>query len=244
VIKYKIRECIMKFKMNDSFYTYQRFFDILFSTIAIVIFTPLFLVVSIILITVSGDGVIYRQKRVGLNGELFNIYKFITMIKNSEQMGTGTITLKNDSRVFYFGKFLRKTKINELPQLFNILKGDMSIIGPRPQDIISFNEFDSAEQEVIKQIKPGLSGIGSIFFRDEEEIINRVEIDKKNFYKEYLSPYKGKIEAWYVENKNISLYFILIWITIKTVLFPNYRVNYQKRFKNIPTPPMELKVLL
>jgi len=223
---------------------YQRFFDILFSILAIVIFTPIFIVVAIILSLVSGDGVIYRQKRVGLNGEMFDIYKFVTMIKNSEQMGTGNITLANDSRVFPFGKFLRKSKINELPQLFNILKGDMSIIGPRPQDIISFNAFNKREQEIIKRTKPGLSCLAPIFFRNEDEILDRVSSDKNNFHDQYIAPYKGKIEAWYVQNRSLSLYFLLIWITIRVVLFPNHKINYYEKFKNIPTPPKRLGVLL
>ena len=223
---------------------YQRFFDTLLSMLAIIIFAPILVFVAIILSLVSGDGIIYRQKRVGFNGEMFNIYKFVTMIKNSEQMGTGHITVANDARVFPFGKFLRKTKINELPQLFNILKGDMSIIGPRPQDTVSFNAFDKREQEIIKQAKPGLSCLGPIFFRNEDEILQRVDSDKNNFHDQYLAPYKGKIEAWYVQNRSLSLYFILILMTIKVVLFPNHKIDYRKRFKNIPTPPKKLSLLL
>jgi lipopolysaccharide/colanic/teichoic acid biosynthesis glycosyltransferase len=234
----------MKLKMNNSFDTYQRFFDILFSTIAIIAFIPLFITISIILIIISGDGVIYRQKRVGIGGKLFNVYKFVTMLKNSEQRGSGTITLKNDSRVFPFGKFLRKTKINELPQLFNILKGDMSIIGPRPIPTKHFLLYSEEAQENIKNTKPGLSGLGSIIFRDEERILERIKSNKKEFFNKHISPYKGEIETWYIENNSLSLYFILIWTTIKVVLFPNYKINYQRNFKNIPTPPMKLKALL
>ena len=222
----------------------QRFFDIIFSMLAIVVFAPILMVVSVVLTVVSGDGILYRQKRVGINGEIFDIYKFVTMIKNSEFQGSGTVTLKNDSRVFPFGKFLRKTKINELPQLFNILLGDMSIIGPRPQDIIGFKLFNLIEQKIITQVKPGLSGVGPIFFRDEDEILEKVRSNKVEFYDKHLSPYKGKVEAWYVENRDLSLYFKLIWMTVKVVLIPNYKINYQKVFKNIPTPPHELQPLL
>ena len=222
----------------------QRFFDVVFSMFAIVVFAPILLVVSVVLLVVSGDGIVYRQKRVGINGEIFDIYKFVTMIKNSELQGSGTITLKNDSRVFPFGKILRKTKINELPQLFNILLGDMSVIGPRPQDIIGFKLFNLTEQKVITRVKPGLSGVGPIFFRDEDEILEKVRINKVEFYDNHLSPYKGKVEAWYVENRDLPLYFKLIWMTVKVVLIPNYKVNYQKVFKNIPTPPHELQPLL
>ncbi|HIM94209.1 MAG TPA: sugar transferase, partial [Campylobacterales bacterium] len=177
----------------------QRFFDIIFSALAIITLSPILLVVTIIL-KVTGNDVLYRQRRVGLGGEYFDIYKFTTMVKNSENMGAGAITLKDDIRVLPIGKFLRKSKINELPQLFNILKGDMSLIGPRPQDRLGFNAFNKDEQDTIIQVRPGLSGIGSIFFRDEEEMMERANVeDKKRFYIESISPYKGKIEAWYVE---------------------------------------------
>jgi lipopolysaccharide/colanic/teichoic acid biosynthesis glycosyltransferase len=222
----------------------QRFFDIIFSLLAILLLSPVFIVASVVLLVVSGDGIIYTQKRIGLDGKVFGVYKFVTMIKDSEILGSGIITIKNDSRVFPFGKFLRKTKINELPQLFNIVKGDMSIIGPRPVPEKHFLHYEKSVQENIKRIKPGLSGLGSIIFRDEEEILEKVNRNQVEFYDLFISPYKGKIETWYVENTNIFLYFKLIWITIKVVIFPNHKINFQESFKNIPTPPNELKVLL
>ena len=110
----------------------ERFFDILFSGIAILILSPLFIVVILIL-RFTGEGeIFFLQDRIGKGGNKFKLFKFVTMIKNSPDMGTGTITIKNDPRILPFGKFLRKTKINELPQLLNIFFGDMCIIGPRP----------------------------------------------------------------------------------------------------------------
>jgi len=193
----------------------------------------------------TGNKIFFRQKRVGLKGKIFNVLKFTTMIENSENMGAGTITLKNDSRVLPIGKILRKSKLNELPQLINILKGDMSVIGPRPQDIAGFNAFKKEEQSIIIQVRPGLSGVGPIFFRDEDEIIARACMtDKKLFYDEHIAPYKGKIEAWYVENKNISLYFSLIFMTIYVVLRPKNKIDYLKLFTAFPLPPKELSRLL
>jgi len=222
----------------------ERFFDIIFSSLAIVFLSPILIVVAIVL-KVSKNNIIYRQQRVGLGGEYFDVYKFTTMVENSENMGSGTITLKNDSRVLPIGKLLRKSKLNELPQLFNILKGNMSIIGPRPQDREGFNAFGKEEQEIIIKVQPGLSGIGSIFFRDEEEIIERTKVEDKNhFYIETISPYKGKIEAWYVENKSIFLYFSLIIMTLYVVVSPDNKINYSKKFKNFPSPPKELKEFL
>jgi len=222
----------------------QRFFDIIFSALAIITLSPILLVVTIIL-KVTGNDVLYRQRRVGLGGEYFDIYKFTTMVKNSENMGAGAITLKDDIRVLPIGKILRKSKINELPQLFNILKGDMSLIGPRPQDRLGFNAFNKDEQDTIIQVRPGLSGIGSIFFRDEEEMMERANVeDKKRFYIDSISPYKGKIEAWYVEYQTISIYFTLIYLTLYVVISSNNKIDFSKIFKEFPSPPNDLKEAL
>ena len=132
------------------------------------------------------------------------------MKKNSEFIGTGTLTVKNDPRILPLGNFLRNTKLNELPQLLNILKGDMSIIGPRPQTEESFSMFPENSIDILKTLKPGLSGIGSIIFSREEEILE----DKKDpifFYKNYIAPYKAKLEIWFSKNRNLFIYFMLIF---------------------------------
>ena len=222
----------------------QRFFDIVFSLIALALILPILLIVAIVL-KITGNKILYMQERVGLRGKIFNVFKFTTMRENSENIGAGTITLKDDPRVLPFGKILRKSKVNELPQLLNILKGDMSIIGPRPQDIVGFKAFNKKEQEVIIKVRPGLSGIGPIFFRDEDEIMDRAEVeDKKVFYDKYIAPYKGEIEAWYIYNKNIFLYFKLIIMTIYVVLYPKNKINYSKTFKSFPLPPTRLAKFL
>ena len=221
----------------------QRFFDILFSLLAIIALSPI-LLISAIGLRLTGNDILYRQPRVGVGGKYFDIYKFTTMVQNSEKMGAGTITLKGDARVLPIGKFLRKSKLNELPQLFNILKGDMSVIGPRPQDSIGFNAFNKEDQSRIIKVRPGLSGIGSIFFRDEEEMIDRAKVDdKKKFYIESISPYKGKIEAWYVDNQTISIYFLLIYLTLYIVICSSCKIDFSKTFKNLPKLPTELKSL-
>jgi len=219
----------------------QRFFDIVFSSLALIVLSPLLIPVVIIL-KFTGEGeIFFTQQRVGKDGKMFGLLKFATMLKDSPNLGTGTITVKGDPRVLPFGKFLRKTKINELPQLLNILKGDMSIIGPRPQDMRCFVVFDEKDQESIKTVRPGLSGIGSIIFRDEESLMARDEIkDKEYFYDHVISPYKGKVESWYVENQSIGLYFKLIWLTVRVVIFPHLEVHYAKLFDGFPVPPDEL----
>ena len=150
----------------------QRFFDIVFSGIALVLLSPLLLPLMFIL-RVTGEGeIFFLQSRVGRGGNDFKLYKFATMLKDSPNMGTGTVTVKNDPRVLPMGGLLRKTKINELPQLINILKGDMSIIGPRPQTQRCYDAFPESAQNELTKVRPGLSGIGSVVFRSEENMMH------------------------------------------------------------------------
>ena len=148
----------------------QRLLDIVFSASALLALSPL-LVPAIVILRCTGEGeIFFCQNRVGRGGQMFGLFKFATMLKASPSIGTGTVTLKDDPRVLPFGQFLRKTKINELPQLLNILMGHMSIIGPRPQTQRCFDAFPKGSQNEIIKVRPGLSGIGSIVFRAEENI--------------------------------------------------------------------------
>jgi lipopolysaccharide/colanic/teichoic acid biosynthesis glycosyltransferase len=216
-----------------------RFFDILFASIALFFLSPLLLLTALIL-RITGEGeVFFTQKRVGIDGKEFNLYKFATMLKNSPNIGTGTITVKDDPRVLPLGFYLRKTKINELPQLLNIFFGDMSVVGPRPLTEQTFIAYSESIQETIKQVKPGLSGIGSIIFRDEENIIDK-NLPSVDIYNNVIAPYKGRIEKWFVERRGIYLYFLVIFITIWVVLSPSSKVHW-KVFKKLPVPPDDLK---
>ena len=219
----------------------QRLFDIIFSGIALLILAPL-LVPIMILLRLTGEGeIFYVQQRVGANGRMFGLLKFATMLKNSPNIGTGTVTVKNDPRVLPMGGFLRKTKINELPQLINILVGDMSIVGPRPQDKRCFDVFPKDVQSEIVKVKPGLSGIGSIFFRDEEDLLHEVA-NPTRFYDEVIAPYKGALEKWYVNNATLTNYFLVIFVTAWVVIFPKSRIAWSV-FKGLPVPPPELRAL-
>ena len=216
----------------------QRTLDILFAGLAILTLSPV-LVPVIIFLKFSGEGeILFSQKRVGRNGKLFNLLKFATMLKNSPNIGAGTVTLKDDPRVLPFGKILRKTKINELPQLINIIRGDMSVVGPRPQTPRCFDVFPLDYQIEIKKVRPGLSGLGPIVFRDEENILsqNDASID---FYDTVIAPYKGEVESFYVNSHNIVTYFKIILATIWVVLFPNSKIVW-RLFPKLPTPPKNL----
>ncbi len=217
----------------------MRFFDILFSGIALLVLAPILLII-ILFLRLSGEGeIFFIQKRVGKEGKLFSLYKFATMLKNSEKIGTGTITIKDDPRILPFGKFLRKTKLNELPQLINVLIGDMSIIGPRPQAQRNFDAYGENVRNNITLVRPGLSGIGSIIFRNEEEIMGNHNNSNK-FYDEVIMPYKGDLELWYIKNKSLFLYFYLIISTIIVILFSKNKF-ISMMYNDFPIPPEKLK---
>ena len=192
------------------------------------------LILIIVVLKFSAEGeVFYLQERVGFKNKNFMIFKFATMIKNSPNIGTGDVTLRNDPRVTKIGKLLRETKLNEIPQLFNILKGDISIIGPRPLMKVGFKRYSIKYQNTLYNIKPGLTGIGSIVFRDEEKILTESNLNPHECYKKIILPYKGELEIWYQNNINIFLDFKLVFLTGWTILFPNSKL-YEKWLKNLP----------
>ena len=212
----------------------KRLLDVLVSLIALTILLPLFIPIIIILRFTAEGEIFYFQERIGVKNSRFQIWKFATMLKNSMNMGTGSITLQNDFRVTPIGKFLRKTKINELPQIINILKGDISLVGPRPLVTKTFSAYTEEIQSKIYKVKPGLTGIGSIVFRDEESLISSVkDEDPHEFYKRVIAPYKGELEMWYQENRSFFLDLQLIFMTAWVILFPKSYL-YKKWFKNIP----------
>lgn len=220
----------------------ERFFDIFFSGIALTLLTPFFLPIILIL-RLSGEGeIFFIQERIGRGGKLFRLYKFATMLKNSPNIGTGTVTMRADPRVLPVGKFLRKTKINELPQLLNIFIGDMSLIGPRPLTEQTFGSYSLGIQEIVKQVRPGLSGVGSIIFRGEEEILYGATAST-DFYDNIIAPYKGLLEQWFVLNKGLYIYFLAIFLTVWTVLIPKTKLTWIV-LRDLPVPPKELKQAL
>jgi lipopolysaccharide/colanic/teichoic acid biosynthesis glycosyltransferase len=216
----------------------QRLFDILLSGLALLVLSPLLVPIAIAL-RFSGEGeIFYVQQRIGRGGKPFGLYKFATMLKNSPNLGTGTVTVKNDPRVLPMGRFLRKTKINELPQLLNILIGDMSLVGPRPQTQRCFDAFPASSQTQIMKVRPGLSGVGSIVFRDEEELMH-ASVEPEKFYDTVIMPYKGALEEWYVANQGLRTYLMCIVITAWVVLFPKSSIMKQV-FPTLPMAPAAL----
>ena len=215
-----------------------RVLDIVISICAIFLLSPILMFVAVLL-RLTGEGeVFYKQERIGRDGHTFNLLKFATMLKNSMLMQNGAITVRNDPRVLPLGSILRKTKINELPQLLNILKGDMSIVGPRPQTERCFKAFPVYAQKKITKVRPGLTGTGSIFFRNEEQLLQ----DAKNAdakYNDEIMPFKGKLEVWYVENNSLIVYFAIIFSTLSAVLIDKPLFE-NSLFRTLPKRPEQL----
>jgi len=212
----------------------KRLLDIITSLLALIILAPLLLPIVIILRFSAEGYVFYFQDRIGKDRVNFKIIKFATMLKDSPNLASGSITLSGDWRVTKPGKFLRKTKINELPQIINILKGDISLVGPRPLVTKTFTAYNEDVQSKIYNVKPGLTGIGSIIFRDEESIISAVtDEDPHEFYKRIIAPYKGELEMWYQSNNSFFLDLQLIFMTAWVILVPTSKL-YEKWFKDLP----------
>ena len=216
-----------------------RFFDLLFSGIAIIVLIPFMLPIMIGLKFTGEHYIFYKQKRVGRYGKDFILLKFATMLKDSPNLPGGLYTGTNDPRLLPMGKLLRKTKINELPQLLNIFMGQMSIVGYRPTVREHYKDYPVEAKQKIHSESPGLTGIGSIVFRNEEEILQQYQ-DKKSFHQNVINPYKVLLESWYVDHKTITNYFKLIIFTAIAIFKPNSKI-WKKGFKGLPPIPFKLE---
>lgn len=215
-----------------------RFFDILFSSLAIIVLLPFMIPIMIGLKLTGEHDIFYKQERIGKGGKPFRVLKFATMLRNSPNMAGGFLTQKDDPRILPMGKFLRKTKINELPQLVNIFIGQMSVIGPRPQAKRHYDLYSDEVKAAIDTVAPGLSGLGSVAFRDEEDMLNAVT-DRNHFHDTVIAPYKGALEVWFVQHRSVNVYFKLIWLTVLAVLKPSSKA-WRTAFKDLPPVPTEL----
>ncbi|MBK7433236.1 MAG: sugar transferase [Chitinophagaceae bacterium] len=209
----------------------KRIIDLLIATIALVLLSPLLVICMLILLFTGENEVFFLQKRVGFKNKTFGIWKFATMLKNSPNIGTGEITLRNDPRVTKFGRFLRISKLNELPQIINVFTGEMSIVGPRPLMEVSFNQYPEQVRSVIYNCKPGITGIGSLIFRDEEKIVSDADDPKAMYARIYA--YKGSLELWYQQHASGYTDVMIIFLTAWSILFPGNRLVYRV-FKDLP----------
>jgi lipopolysaccharide/colanic/teichoic acid biosynthesis glycosyltransferase len=216
----------------------KRFLDVVLSLSALVVLAPLLLPIVVIL-KLTGEGeVFFIQERAGRGGHSFGLYKFATMLKNSPNIGAGEITVRGDPRVLPFGQFLRKTKLNELPQLWNIFIGDMSVVGPRPMVLNTYAHYPEEARLKLNTIRPGLTGIGSIVFRDEERYLADRD-DPMEFYREHIIPYKSDLELWFVKNNTLWLYIKIVFITTWVVIRPQSNI-IESVFADLPMKPKSL----
>jgi len=212
---------------------FKRLFDILFSGVLLTVASPLFLLLIFAQIFFNKSDIFYLQKRIGYKNQVFGIIKFSTMLKDSENLPGGTITLRNDTRVTRIGRILRITKLNELPQLINVFIGNMSFVGPRPLVKKGFDLYTEEVQSFVYQSKPGITGIASIVFRDEERLVTESELAPVEFYKKYIFPYKGQLEKWYFENKSFGVDFLILFLTGLKIIAPGSKLEF-KIFPSLP----------
>ena len=223
----------------------KRTLDFLFAGIGIILATPI-MVVAIVVLKLTGEGsVFFIQERVGFKNRIFKIYKFTTMLSAAPEQKEQTNIGKGDPRITPIGEFFRMSKIDELPQLFNVLKGDMSFVGPRP--LMKVPDFESYPPEVqanIYNVRPGITAIGSVVFRDEAQIISQVKeegIDPTEFKSKVIFPYKGNVEMWYNANQSFLVDFKILLLTAWTLVFPTSQFAFTL-FPDLPERPTNLKV--
>ena len=190
----------------------KRIFDFTASFLGCIILIPVFISIAILIKLDSKGPIFFKQKRVGKDGKEFEILKYRTMVVDAEKLGK-QITVGDDSRITKIGKFLRKYKLDELPQLFNVLKGDMSLVGPRPEVPKYVNIYNESEREVLK-VKPGITDFASIEYRDENEILGNVE-NPEEYYINAIMKHKLQLNLEYINKNNI---FLDIKIIFKTLL--------------------------
>ncbi|MDD3558419.1 MAG: sugar transferase [Melioribacteraceae bacterium] len=193
----------------------KRFLDIFLSVLFIVLLSPLFFIISFVIWIDSGSPIFYLQERIGKDWKTFNIIKFRTMKNGSDKNGPA-VSSDSDERVTKFGAFLRMWKLDEIPQLFNVLKGDMSFVGPRPE-VKKFAEFYRDEYNLLLQVKPGISDFASINFRHEGKILNNVQNIEDVYIKEIL-PQKIELSKEYVSNHSLIMDLKILFLTIITLL--------------------------
>ena len=194
----------------------KRLFDFTFAILGLTILSPVLIILSLIIITSPGP-ILYSQKRVGRQGRLFTLYKFRTMIHNADTMSGGSITVENDDRITVIGKLLRRWKLDELPTLWNVLKGDMSFVGPRP-DVPGYADKLVGESRRILEIRPGITGPATLKYSNEEKLLAGIDNPQK-YNDEVIFLDKVKINLEYINNWNL-------WMDIKIIFKTIFRKNY------------------
>ena len=192
-----------------------RFFDFILSLVGLVVLAPIFIVLAIWIKIDSKGPLFYKQVRVGQNGIDFGLFKFRSMVVDADKKGLITVGGR-DPRITRSGYFIRKYKLDELPQLINVLVGDMSLVGPRPE-VRKYVELYTDEQQKVLSVKPGITDYASIEYMDENEILGKSN-DPEKTYIEEIMPEKIKYNMKYIQNKNVSEYFKIIFLTLLKIV--------------------------
>ena len=212
--------------------------DIIFSILGILISAPL-LLISIFLIFTSGEtSPLYISYRIGKDGVLFRMFKLRTMSRT--RLSKSPLTAYNDNRINFFGRFLRFSKIDELPQFFNILNGDLSFVGPRPMLPEVYIFYSDKTRKKLNKIRPGVTGIGSIVFRNESDLFKKVKGSHESFYKDNIAPAKAELELWYTKNRSFVIDFKILVFTMVALFYGKVK-SLKRHFKNLPTTELFLE---
>lgn len=219
-----------------------RVLDLVFSLFALVALSPIFLVTALLNLMTGEHQILYRQVRVGRAGKEFEIIKFATMLKDSPNMANGGFVESGDIRLLPLGAFLRKTKINELPQLINVLRGDMSLVGFRPLAKASYKTAVDIGGLSSYIIQPGITSLASIVLRNEEKILADVSAsERQHFYDTEILPKKVIMDQWWKDNKSIYNYLMLIVLTIFALFLP-HKLLPLKLLTNLPLITLEYSI--
>ena len=205
----------------------KRLLDVLFSSVAMCVLPPLYVIVSVLLRLAGEGNVLFRHRRVGLGGEEFTLLKFTTMATGSAV--AGDITYGDDPRILPVGRWLSALKIDELPQLWNTFRGEMSLVGPRPLTSRAFHCYSPRVQEIVKSMKPGVTGVGSLVFRNEDRILAQAPGDPKEYYDKVIIPLKGQLETWYFAHRSLYVDLLILACTLVAVPWPRSRLHFRLR---------------
>lgn len=223
-----------------DYYYIKRLFDFTFAVVGLIIFTPIILLCCLLLILSGEFSPLYLSYRVGRKEKLFKIYKLRTM-QQTKQQPSQHFTDHDDERITFLGKILRATKLDELPQFYNILIGDLSFVGPRPQLPEIYDKYDEETKARLKTIKPGVTGLGSLVFRNESQLLEQVDPDDRaDFYDNTIVFSKGNLEKWYVKNRGFILDLKILVFTA-VILFFTKATRFLDYFIGIPVAILQNK---
>jgi lipopolysaccharide/colanic/teichoic acid biosynthesis glycosyltransferase len=215
----------------------KRAFDIVVALVGLVFFSPLMLIVAVFIKLTSPGPVFYRAPRVGKGGQAFRMYKFRTMVVGADKIGPA-LTVDKDPRITRIGARLRRSRLDEIPQLINVLRGEMSMVGPRPEAPYYVEKY-SPEQRKVLMVKPGMTGSAQIAFRHEEEVLSNAETLEDEYMNGILPP-KLAMDLQYIEQQSLSLDLKILFQTAWVLLADRLRVRSQRQVKpSQPEPPAQ-----